>query len=147
MNNIDRLFERLSKKHKSQIVIHKVMSNLRDELIKLENRFIDIFEISDNRVEFRVSERNNEVFYFKLNNREVEFRSFIVENIPFLAAVDPVDDVTYVAFHINSSEELTPLRNAATPHDYSIHISEVVDFVIGVVCFNLEYDTKETVLQ
>ncbi|MCY8191450.1 hypothetical protein MOC62_07495 [Bacillus spizizenii] len=150
MNNIDRLAERLIKNHKNQLMIHKVMKRLRDGLIKLENRFIDIFEISDNRVEFRTDEDNNEVFYFNLSNREAEFRGIIDKDVPYIQVIDPGTKGVYVVFQINSSEELTPLSPLdfnRTPYNYSIHVDEIVDFVIGVVCFNLEYDTKEMVLQ
>ncbi|QUG79140.1 hypothetical protein [Bacillus subtilis] len=150
MNNIDRLEERLIKNHKNKLMIHKVMKRLRDGLIKLENRFIDIFEISDNRVEFRTDEDNNEVFYFNLSNREAEFRGIIDKDVPYIQVIDPVNKGVYVVFQINSSEELTPLSPLdfnRTPYNYSIHVDEIVDFVIGVVCFNLEYDTKEMVLQ
>lgn len=150
MNNIDRLEERLIKNHKNKLMIHKVMKRLRDGLIKLENRFIDIFEISDNRVEFRTDEDNNEVFYFNLSNREAEFRGIIDKDVPYIQVIDPGTKGVYVVFQINSSEELTPLSPLdfnITPYNYSIHVDEIVDFVIGVVCFNLEYDTKEMVLQ
>lgn len=150
VNNIDRLAERLIKNHKNQLMIHKVMKRLRDGLIKLENRFIDIFEISNNRVEFRTDEDNNEVFYFNLNNREAEFRGIIDKGISYIQVVDPGTKGVYVVLQINSSEELTPLSPLdfnRTPYNYSIHVDELVDFVIGVVCFNLEYDNKETVLQ
>ncbi|MFD3198908.1 hypothetical protein [Bacillus sp. LR_5] len=150
MNNIDRLEERLIKNHKNKLMIHKVMKRLRDGLIKLENRFIDIFEISDNRVEFRTDEDNNEVFYFNLSNREAEFRGIIDKDVPYIQVIDPGTKGVYVVFQINSSEELTPLSPLdfnRTPYNYSIHVDEIVDFVIGVVCFNLEYDTKEMVLR
>lgn len=150
VNNIDRLEERLIKNHKNKLMIHKVMKRLRDGLIKLENRFIDIFEISDNRVEFRTDEDNNEVFYFNLSNREAEFRGIIDKDVPYIQVIDPGTKGVYVVFQINSSEELTPLSPLdfnRTPYNYSIHVDEIVDFVIGVVCFNLEYDTKEMVLR
>lgn len=148
MSNIERLSERLYKKHKNQVLALKVMKKLRDDLIKLENRLVDILEVSDNRIEFRIDDETNEVFYFKLDNHHAEFRIYFGKT-PYLQVINPDTKfkLPYVVLKINNSEELTPLQPNNTPYNYSIHINELVDFVIGVVCFNLEFDKKETVLQ
>ncbi|MCY9066615.1 hypothetical protein [Bacillus inaquosorum] len=147
MNNIDRLSERLNKKYKNQLLTLKIMRKLRDDLIQLENRFADIFEVSDNRVEFRIDNDKNEVFYFKLNSSPAEFRIIDHKGTPYLQVINPETQGVYVVLQINSDEELTPVRFNDTTYNYSININEIIDFVIGIVCFNLEYDNRETVLQ
>lgn len=147
VSNIDRLSERLNKKYKNQLLTLKIMRKLRDDLIQLENRFIDIFEISDNRVEFRTDEDNNEVFYFNLNNSPAEFRIIDHKGTLYLQVIDPDRQLVHVVFQINSSEELTPLLSNDNPCNYSIHINELVDFVVGVACFDHDFKNKEAVIR
>lgn len=147
MNNIDRLSERLNKKYKNKLLALKVMRKLRDDLVQLENRLSDIFEVSDNRIEFRIGDSKNEVFYFNLNSSPAEFRTIVVKGMPHLQVIDPDTELAHVVFQINSSEELTPLVSDNNPCNYSIHISELVDFVIGVVCLNQDFVNRETALQ
>ncbi|UTL73876.1 hypothetical protein [Bacillus halotolerans] len=147
MNNIDRLSERLNKKYKNQLLTLKIMRKLRDDLIQLENRFADIFEVSDNRVEFRIDNKKNEVFYFNLNNSPAEFRVLTVKGVPHLQVIDPDTELVHVVFQINSSEELTPLLSNDNPCNYSIHINDLVDFVVGVACFDHDFKNKEAVIR
>lgn len=147
VNNIDRLSVKLNKKYKNQLLTLRIMRKLRDDLIQLENRFADIFEVSDNRVEFRIDNNKNEVFYFKLLSSPVEFRTITVKGVPHLQVIDPDTELVHVVFQINSSEELTPLVSDNNPCNYSIHISELVDFVIGVACFDHDFKNKEAVIK
>ncbi|WP_439197315.1 hypothetical protein [Bacillus velezensis] len=147
VSNIDRLSERLDKKYRNKILTLKIMRKVRDDLIQLRNRLADVIEVSDNRIEIRKDNNQNEVLYFKLMSSPAEFRTVISEGKAYLQVRDPETQLVHVVLQINSSEELLPLVSINNPCSYSIHISELVDFIIGVVCFSNDFENGPVVAQ